>query len=82
MRKELVNRMNELNVNVKTLAIDTGVSTWHIYKIISGTRNPPLELAKRIADRLESTVDILFLRPTLDEVSNEDISNLSQTGTC
>lgn len=46
------------------------ISTSFYYKIERGTRNPTIELAKKIADLLDDTVDNLFCAHELDDSSN------------
>lgn len=46
------------------------ISASFYYKIEAGTRNPTLDLAKKIADQLDDTVDNLFCAHELDDSSN------------
>ncbi|UOQ94064.1 helix-turn-helix domain-containing protein [Halobacillus shinanisalinarum] len=57
--------------DVDSLAGKIGISASYYYKIEKGSRNPGIDLAKKIADELDHTVDDLFLNPDLDTSSND-----------
>lgn len=49
------------NISLTELSVHTGVSERHLRFIENGDRTPSLQVAKRIADCLHSTVDDIFL---------------------
>lgn len=57
--------------DVNKLASKIGISASYYYKIEQGIRTPGIDLAKKIADILNETVDDLFFNPDLDTSSNE-----------
>ncbi len=57
--------------DVERLAEKIGISASYYYKIEQGKRTPGINLAKKIADILEHTVDELFFNQNLDEVSRQ-----------
>lgn len=57
--------------DVNKLASKIGISASYYYKIEQGIRTPGIDLAKKIADTLNETVDDLFFNPDLDTSSNE-----------
>ncbi|KAB8139071.1 helix-turn-helix transcriptional regulator [Gracilibacillus oryzae] len=72
MRHNLRNiRIKKGYKDVEKLARKIGISASYYYKIEQGKRAPGINLAKRIADILEHTVDELFFNRNLDESSNE-----------
>jgi len=60
MRKELLIAMREQNIKSKQLAAEINVSQSFMSQIVTGQRNPRLEIAIRIANRLGKSVDELF----------------------
>ncbi|SFE50833.1 putative transcriptional regulator [Lentibacillus persicus] len=70
MRTNLRNiRLNQGYKDVVEIANSVGISTSYYYKIEQGKRNPGIDLAKRIADVLNHTVDELFFDQSLDIMS-------------
>ncbi|RFA37067.1 transcriptional regulator [Virgibacillus dokdonensis] len=71
MRTKLRNvRIEKGYKDVEKLAEQVGISASYYYKIEQGKRTPGIYLAKRIADKLNYTVDELFFNNNLDESSN------------
>jgi len=70
MRIQLRKRRSKQGITVAEMARKLGISESFYYKIEQGIRNPTMNLAKRIADLLGSTVDELFFESQLDETSN------------
>lgn len=62
-------------LTIADMASELGVSESFLYKIEEGVRNPGLELAKRIAARLDTTMDALFFARQLDETSQAEASS-------
>ncbi|MDQ0158853.1 helix-turn-helix transcriptional regulator [Alkalibacillus salilacus] len=70
MRINLRNtRIKQGYKDVDKLANAIGISSSYYYKIEQGKRTPGIDLAKRIADVLDQTVDDLFFNQNLDEMS-------------
>lgn len=62
--------MNERNCSIKELAEWLDVSPSYIYKILSGERKPQrVDMLKRIAIRLNTTMDYLLYGFNLDDTS-------------
>lgn len=59
--KALVDARNSLNLTQKELAERTGINQADISKIESGTRNPSLNLLKRLADGMGMVLKIEFI---------------------
>ena len=59
--KALVDARNSLNLTQKELAERTGINQADISKIENGTRNPSLNLLKRLADSMGMTLKIEFI---------------------
>ena len=59
--KALVDARNYLNLTQKELAERTGINQADISKIENGTRNPSLNLLKRLADGMGMTLKIEFI---------------------
>lgn len=59
--KALVDARNSLNLTQKELAERTGINQVDISKIENGTRNPSLNLLKRLADGMGMTLKIEFI---------------------
>ena len=59
--KALVDARNSLNLTQKELAERTGINQADISKIETGTRNPSLNLLKRLADGMGMTLKIEFI---------------------
>ncbi|PKR79211.1 transcriptional regulator [Halalkalibacillus sediminis] len=67
MRMNLRNiRMKQGYKEVDKLAANIGISASYYYKIEQGKRTPSIDLAKKIADALDHTVDELFFDQNLD----------------
>lgn len=62
MRELMISR----SIDNAEMAYHTGKSETCISYITRGLKQPSLELAKRIADRLEVTVDDLILEETME----------------
>ena len=60
--KALVDARNSLNLTQKELAERTGINQADISKIENGTRNPSLNLLKRLADGMGMTLKIEFIQ--------------------
>ncbi|MGB9860560.1 MAG: helix-turn-helix domain-containing protein [Moorellaceae bacterium] len=54
-------------ISVSEMARRLNISTSFYYKIEQGIRNPTIDLAKAIADILQSTIDELFCTHELDD---------------
>lgn len=59
--KALVDARNSLNLTQKELAERTGINQADISKIENGTRNPSLNLLKRLDDGMGMTLKIEFI---------------------
>lgn len=59
--KALVDARNSLNLTQKELAERTGINQADISKIENGTRNPSLNLLKRLADGMGMALKIEFI---------------------
>ena len=59
--KALMDARNSLNLTQKELAERTGINQADISKIENGTRNPSLNLLKRLADGMGMTLKIEFI---------------------
>lgn len=59
--KALVDSRNSLNLTQKELAERTGINQADISKIENGTRNPSLNLLKRLADGMGMVLKIEFI---------------------
>ena len=59
-REELISQRNKKGFTQKKLANAVGCKIRHIASLESGEKNPSLELAKKIAEVLGSTIDELF----------------------
>ncbi len=59
--KALVDARNSLNLTQKELAERTGINQADISKIENGTRNPSLNLLKRLADDMGMVLKIEFI---------------------
>lgn len=59
--KALVDARNSLNLTQKELAERTGINQADISKIENGTKNPSLNLLKRLADGMGMTLKIEFI---------------------
>ena len=59
--KALVDARNSLNLTQKELAERTGINQADISKIENGTRNPSLNLLKRLADGMGMVLKIEFI---------------------
>lgn len=59
--KALVDARNSLNFTQKELAERTGINQADISKIENGTRNPSLNLLKRLADGMGMVLKIEFI---------------------
>ena len=59
--KALVDARNSLNLTQKELAERTGINQVDISKIENGTRNPSLNLLKRLADGMGMVLKIEFI---------------------
>ena len=59
--KALVDARNPLNLTQKELAKRTGINQADISKIENGTRNPSLNLLKRLADGMGMVLKIEFI---------------------
>lgn len=70
-------RIHEGYDEVEKIADELGISASYFYKIEKGTRKPGITLAKKIADKLGTTVDNLFFNHNLDETSNEEQKQIS-----
>lgn len=57
--------------DVNKLATKIGISASYYYKIEQGIRTPGINLAKKIADIFDETVDNIFFNQNLDELSND-----------
>ncbi|MEK4303572.1 helix-turn-helix transcriptional regulator [Oceanobacillus sp. FSL K6-0251] len=72
MRKNLrVTRIEKGYKDVELFAEKLDISASYYYKIEQGIRRPNVDLAKKIADILSSTVDDLFFNQDLDVSSNK-----------
>jgi putative transcriptional regulator len=71
MRAKLRTARERKNISVADFAKELKISASFYYKIEKGIRNPTIELAKVIADKLGKTVDELFFADKLDEPSKE-----------
>lgn len=60
MRIVLREVRKQKSITVKDVANKLGISESFYYKIETGIRNPTIDLAKRIADFFDKTVDTLF----------------------
>lgn len=63
-------------LTVEDLASRVGVSKWCCYKIEEGSRDPSHRLMGAMARELDSTVDVLFFAPVLDDGSTREASAL------
>lgn len=70
MRTILKNARIEKGYSVSRAAGLLKISTSFYYKIEKGNRNPTIELAKKIANLLDKTVDEIFFNSQLDESSS------------
>lgn len=70
MRAKLRAAREKQNIAVADFAKELNISASFYYKIEKGIRNPTIELAKAIADRLGETVDGLFFADGMDNSSN------------
>ena len=77
MRQTLRSVRTEKRYTVTEIAKKLNISASFYYKIEQGSRNPTIELAKRLAGILNNSIDILFFDSKLDESSN--YSNTNQT---
>lgn len=59
--KALVDARNSLNLTQKELAERTGINQAYISKIENGTRNPSINLLKRLADGMGMVLKIEFI---------------------
>lgn len=59
--KALVDARNSLNITQKELAERTGINQADISKIENGTRNPSINLLKRLADGMGMVLKIEFI---------------------
>lgn len=59
--KALVDARNSLNLTQKELSERTGINQADISKIENGTRNPSLNLLKRLADGMGMVLKIEFI---------------------
>jgi putative transcriptional regulator len=75
MRVKLKRSRIDKGLSVPDMAGKLDISASFYYKIENGDRNPTMELAKRIADIFNSSLDDLFFACLLDDSSNK------QTGT-
>ncbi|QKS73269.1 helix-turn-helix transcriptional regulator [Paenalkalicoccus suaedae] len=62
-------RIESGHKNVRNFVKGIGISESYYYKIEQGIRTPDIELGKKIADKLDSTVDDIFFDDDLDETS-------------
>jgi putative transcriptional regulator len=69
MRKVLRDARTAKKIPVAEMARRLNISASFYYKIEQGIRNPTIDLAKAIADILESTIDELFCANDLDSSS-------------
>lgn len=69
MRKVLRDARIARKIPVSEMARRLNISASFYYKIEQGIRNPTIDLAKAIADILESTIDELFCTHDLDSSS-------------
>jgi len=61
MKRERLSRLIKQSGRAKKeLAEELGISTQMLNALIRGNRNPSLELAKKIADVLDSSIEELF----------------------
>ena len=74
MRKKLKELRKKKKLSVKNISKVLGISTSHYYKIESGIRNPNFVLAGKIAALLNCSVDDLFFKEELDEMSKINAS--------
>lgn len=59
--RAMVDARNSINMTQKELSERTGISQADISKIENGTRNPSLNLLKRLADGMGMTLKIEFV---------------------
>lgn len=59
--RAMVNARNSVNMTQKELSERTGISQADISKIENGTRNPSLNLLKRLAEGMGMTLKIEFV---------------------
>lgn len=77
LREKLVTARKERNLSVADIAELLGISGSFYYKIEAGTRNPTLELASRIADIFNMTVDELFCGQSGDKKHSDTADGTS-----
>ncbi|WP_163582140.1 helix-turn-helix transcriptional regulator [Gracilibacillus saliphilus] len=79
MRRNLRHiRISKGYKEVDVIAQKVGISTSYYYKIEQGKRTPSVDLAKKIADVLNCTVDELFYNESLNEMSSNPSRNLKR----
>lgn len=71
MRANLNRARLKKKLSVPEIAEQAGISSSYYYKIEQGIRNPAIDLAKKIAEALDGTVDELFFNQNLDFESNK-----------
>lgn len=74
MRTKLKNLRKKKKLSVKGISQILEISSSHYYKIESGIRNPNFILAGKIADLFNCSVDDLFFKEKLDELSKINAS--------
>ncbi|MFI2132867.1 helix-turn-helix transcriptional regulator [Lysinibacillus fusiformis] len=74
MRKNLIELRKTKKLSVNKISQQLGISTSHYYKIESGIRNPNFILAGKIAKLFNCTVDEIFFKEVLDELSKFNAS--------
>ncbi|WP_068983900.1 helix-turn-helix transcriptional regulator [Lysinibacillus xylanilyticus] len=74
MRSNLKTLRQKKKLSVKKISQILGISTSHYYKIESGIRNPNFILAGNIAELFNCSVDEIFFKQLLDEVSKTNVS--------
>ncbi len=69
MRKKLRKLRLDKGLTVDEIAGEFNISSSYYYKIEAGTRNPTMNLAKRIADFFNKEIEELFFSEEMDETS-------------
>lgn len=71
MRNKLKEVRLKKNVPVEEIALKLNISPSFYYKIEAGTRNPSIELARKIALYFEKEMEELFFNQSMDEMSRK-----------
>lgn len=69
VREELVRERRRRGLSISKVAKDLGISYSYLHKIERGTRNPPLNLGRRISAYYGRPMEELFFSDSGDEMS-------------